>query len=448
MLDRMFLLNGADTDPNFENVTLLLPGNGSNGAQNNTFLDGSSNNFTITRNGNTTQGSYSPFTSKPYSPAVNGGSGYLDGTGDYLSAPAGSAWAFGTGDFTVECWVYFAPGSSSGRITNRLPTSGAAGTWGFNFSPTTFAFTEVVAGEPGVTATGLPVMTSAWTHLVACRSGTTLRLFANGVQVGSGTNSTNFSNTSYALELGRTGSGAGQTNITGYMSNVRVVKGTALYTAAFTPPTAPVTAVTNTQLLCNFTNAGIVDASTKNDLETVGNAQVSTAQSKFGGSSMAFDGTGDWLIAPHTVDQQLGTGNLTVEGWLYLSATGAARGIVGKGTATTGWLLSINATNNVVFTYGSSTITSATALAGSTWYYLAVVREGTGTNQTKIYINGTNSGTGTVSTDFNQTNVLYVGANRTGGDALNGYIDDLRITKGLARYTTNFTPPTSPFPVQ
>jgi hypothetical protein len=75
-----------------------------------------------------------------------------------------------------------------------------------------------------------------------------------------------------------------------------------------------------------------------------------------------------------------------------------------------------------------------------------VVRQGTGTNLTKIYINGTNDGTGTVSTNFNQTEIMYIGANRIGATPMKGYMDDIRITKGVARYTTNFTPPTAAFP--
>ena len=122
--------------------------------------------------------------------------------------------------------------------------------------------------------------------------------------------------------------------------------------------------------------------------------------------------------------------------------------MVAKGTGTTGWLVSLDSSNRVVFTYTTSTITSTGTISGTTWAHIAVVREGTGTNQTKIYINGTNDGTATVSTDFNQTNSMYVGADRTGGSALNGYIDDLRITKGYARYTANFTAPTSAFPLQ
>ena len=237
-------------------------------------------------------------------------------------------------------------------------------------------------------------------------------------------------------------------NITGYLSNYRIVKGTAVYTSSFTPPTAPVSAITNTQLLLNATNAGIYDATALNDMETVGNAKVSTTQYKWGASSMSFDGTGDWLLLPDNVNITLNRAAFTIEGWIYLNAVGSARGIVGKGTGTTGWLLSINSSNQVVFTDTTTAITSTGTLSVSTWYHIAVVRSTTGTNQTKIYINGTNDGTGTSATNFSQTNSMYVGADRTGGSAFNGYIEDLRITNGVARYTANFTAPTAAFPTR
>jgi len=92
---------GEEADEDFANTVLLLHGDGTNGAQNNTFLDSSSNNFTITRNGNTTQGTFSPF-SKPDGRWGN----YFDGTGEYLSAASNAAFSIGSSSFSIEAWIY------------------------------------------------------------------------------------------------------------------------------------------------------------------------------------------------------------------------------------------------------------------------------------------------------------------------------------------------------
>ena len=408
--------------------------------QSNNFKDNSSNNFTVTATGTPSVQPFSPFApTAAYSTSVNGGSMYFDGS-DHLTAPSNAALTFGTGDFCYELWVYHV-------------TSGTATTYGDQsangFALRRNASNQLVLSQATVavlltTTATIPI--NEWTHLAATRNGTTVNLFINGVVSATATLSTDFSSTSTWF-VGRNSSSA-VNFMNGYISDVRAVKGSAVYTAAFTPPTAPLTAITNTSLLLNGINAGIFDNAEKNNLETVGNAQISTSVTKFGTGSMSFDGTGDWLTAPDSVNLQLVTGNFTIEGWVYLNAIGSARGFVSKGTSTTGWSLGANSSNQVVFSYASSTITSTGTLAVSTWYFVTVVREGTGTNQTKIYINGTNDGTGTVSTNFNQTNIMYVGADRVGGSALNGYIDDLRITKGVARYTANFTAPTAAFPNQ
>ena len=406
--------------------------------QSNRFKDNSSNNFTITRNGDIKVTAFSPFApSAAYSASTNGGSGYFDGSGDYLSAADNANLRFGTSAFTIQAWVY----RNAAGTAHSIVSKGGAST-GFTLGITStnvLRFTDTTTNID--TTTTIPAGT--WTHVAAVRTNTStngFQLYINGVSSKTATVSTDFNQTD-TLYVGADRGAANVMN--GYITDLRYVNGTA---ETITVPTAPLTAVTNTQLLLNCTNAGIIDNAGKNDIETVGNAQISTSVKKYGTGSMYFDGTGDWLLLADRPELQLGTGNFTVEGWVYLGATGAARGIVGKGTSTTGWLLSTNSSNQVVFTYGSSTLASSGTLAGSTWYHIAVCREGTGTNQTKIYINGSNDGTGTVSTNFNQTNVMYVGADRTGGSAMNGYIDDLRITLGQALYTSNFTPPTQAFP--
>jgi len=388
---------------------------------------------------------FSPFNpTASWSAATYGGSGYFDGSGDSLSVASNTALQL-TGEFTMEAWYYPVGFPGAGVFDSLIATgdnatssnaiaiyiSSSGGIQLYNHVTSTAIFN---------TASG--VVLNAWNHIAATRNSSNgVDLWLNGVSQGSTvTVSSSFTSTTPT----RIGTSSINQDCYGYISNARIVKGTAVYTSAFTPPTAPLTAITNTSLLLNFTNAGIYDATSKNDLETLGNAQISTAQSKWGGSSISFDGTGDWLLIPDQPPQRIGTGNFTIEMWVYRNSSGTY-GLAGKGTGTTGWLVSLNSSNQVVFTYGSSTITSSGTVSATTWTHIAVVREGTSTNQTKIYIGGTNDGTGTVSTDFNQTNSMYIGADRTGGSAANAYVQDVRITN-YARYTANFTPPTAAFP--
>jgi hypothetical protein len=451
---------GEESDPSFNSTVLLLHGDGTNGAQNNTFLDGSTNNFTITRNGNVTQGSFGPFSrssgnlvNAPYDPAVHGGSGYFDGTGDYLRIADNAAFTLGSGNFTIECWLYSTKTGARQGFSGQSDSSGNVTTISYYIEKTSGNKLRAVVGVGGVeyaASSSADIPLNQWSHVAFVRNGNTGTLYINGTADGTvdltGVTANNSSN-----QVGIGSIGEVTTLLwEGQISNFRMVVGTAVYTAAFTPPTAPLTAITNTQLLCNFTNAGIFDNTGKNNLETVGNAQIDTTTKKYGTGSMEFDGTGDWLLMANTPDQQLGTGNFTIEFWVYLATgdIGSARGLVAKGTSTTGFLVSLDSSQKVVFTFTTSTITSSGAITTNAWNHIAVVREGTGSNQTKIYIGGTNDGTGTVSTDFNQTSVMYVGCNRTAGDPMKGFIDDLRITKGVARYTAAFTPPTKAFPDQ
>jgi len=394
---------------------------------------------------------FSPFNpTSAWSDSTVGGSGYFDGTGDYLSTPSSSAFSFGTGDFTIEYWVYVNSGTNNGIFQLSDTAGGLKPSQANSLAMNIFTnnAVSIYANGTSYQAPNNTLPYNSWTHFAIVRSSNVTKLYANGSLVTSiGSSGSITDNTNYTgLYVAVGGYYSTAYLMTGYVSNFRVVKGTAVYTSNFTPPTAPLTAITNTSLLLNFTNAGIYDATAKNVLETVGNAQVSTAQSKWSPTSMYFDGTGDYLLIPDNPSQRIGTGNFTVECWVYRNASGTY-GLIGKGTGTTGWLLSLNSSNQVVFTYGSSTITSTGTISATTWTHIAVVRSGTGANLTKIYIGGTNDGTGTVSTDFNQTNAMYVAADRTGGSNANAYVQDTRVTL-YARYSANFTPPTTAFPVQ
>lgn len=417
--------------------------------QSTTFIDNSTNAFTITANGNATPRRANPFTDTvtgptPYAAATYAGSAYFDGTGDYLVAPSSAGFGFGTGDFTVEAWFYF-----TGTIaTYQRP-------WWFgddndNLELNTSVF-RVGGAAQGALITGTTTIKSGtWYHVALTRAGGVYKLWLNGAQEGgSATNSYNSS--ARTLTVMATSSGANPS--TGYVSNLRVIKGTALYTGPFVPPAAPVTAVTNTQLLLNMANAGIFDSTTTNDMETVGNAQLSTSVVKYGTGSVYLDGTGDWLVLPKTSTFSIpAASNFTVETWLYLAVaqnSSVYKMIVSDDASTSSKYVSLTSSGLEVQLGGSaSTAALATyAFSINTWYHLAVVRN---SNTIAIYVNGT-ALTVTQSSQANsfldQGSFIYVG--RYGGTntyAWNGYLDDLRITKGVARYTANFTPPGGAFP--
>lgn len=191
-------------------------------------------------------------------------------------------------------------------------------------------------------------------------------------------------------------------------------------------------------------------------------AKISTAQSKFGGASAAFDGTGDALSLADSEAWNLGGSSFTIECWLYTTSTAASFGIASqRGTATSNhawsFLWSVASTAmQFRYTSGGSTETARSwtwTPAINTWYHVAVSRDSVA-NEWRFFVDGTQVGTPQAgsTTIFNAAKPLLIGAvnNNTTttspSSVLNGYIDDFRLTKGVARYTANFTPPAAAFP--
>jgi hypothetical protein len=432
--------------------------------QSNRFIDNSANAYAIIRNGDVSVQAFSPFNpTAAWSAATYGGSGYFDGSGDYLSVADNAAWNMGSGDFTAECWIY--PTSFANEAMIMGQWSGATGgttlNWALMFDSGSAGYLRLITSSNGssvlfdLSTSTFALSLNTWQHIAAVRNGNTYTIYVNGVSRATTTNASALYDATNVFTIGAESTTPSQ-YFQGYMSDVRVVKGTAVYTAAFTPPTAPLTAITNTQLLTNFTNAGILDATSKNNLETVGNAQISTTQSKFGGSSMYFDGTGDWLLGPASQNLALGTGDFTVEAWIYVTTftttTGFQAIFSNRNSTTTqaSFDFGIRNSDKYLYFYNRNTDVSTFSTAGlsgvNTWIHVAIARVG---STITFYINGTASGTVSVSTNsFGSNNVIYVGSNfNATPDIFNGYIDDLRVTKGVARYTTGFTPPTAAFPL-
>ena len=204
----------------------------------------------------------------------------------------------------------------------------------------------------------------------------------------------------------------------------------------------------------------IIDSSpSPKTVTAVGNAQISTAQSKFGGASIAFDGAGDYLTVPDGAAFEYGSGNFTAEAWVYPGASPNQPIIMGQWDGVGGgtglsWIIALSNDSSrnlrfLVSTDGSGAVTdsvSSSPLTLNAWNHVALVRSG---DVFTAYLNGTSAVSYTISAGaslFNATNVITIGASSTATQPFNGYIDDLRITKGVARYTANFTPPTAAFP--
>ena len=420
-------------------------------AQSNRFVDNSTTNAVFSPTGTPSVQAFSPFApTAAYSTNTIGGSGYFNGSGNYLTVGATAPTLnFGTGDFTVECWIYPTADASLQKIYDFRSTVGAVG---FNLQRSSGSVIAFQNSVNVVTTSSGAAPLNAWTHIVASRVSGNSRLFINGALQGTAVSDTaTYVNGTNRPVIGVRGTNTGLDSFTGYITTAKVVIGSGV--TSVTVPTSPSTS-SGSNLYLGFTNANIYDVTAKNVLETVADAKVSTAQAKFGTTSMAFDGTGDYLLIPDSPIQQLGTGDFTIDGWFFLSTAGVAYGLVSKGaTTTTGWSVNVTSGNRIQFSYSATSLPgTVTTLASGTWYYFAVVRSGSAVGNLKLYLGTAGSTTleatsaGAVTDDFTQTNPMYVAANRTGGAVLSGYLEELRITKGFARDVT--TVPTAPFSVQ
>ena len=443
-------------------------------ANSNSFKDLSTNNLTPTVTNTPQTLPYSPFApSRSYTKDAVGGSVYFDNNGDYLETDASDSLIFGTNQFCIEWWEYRTARGSFDIVMHI----------GFN-SSTSYGFVIGYSGNLLYWSTGSSSWdvfngvdffgsetryNGQWYHCVLTRdSSNQFRSFINGVlRYTSSVGTNSIYQAANAISIGTGQSHATTHDYEGYLSGINISNGsipsryqtssTTVDTSIFTPPTAPTTADTNTVLLLNFNNAGVIDHTMKNNIETVNNTRISGQQVKFGTGSIYFD-SDDYMYIPDSPFFLMQAGDFTFECFLYFtSAIGGSsstyRVLLSDATTSNNYLAIRGDTDtNGVFQYNfsgsSANMSLNNGLTSNNWHHLAFSREGT---TLRVYLNGTLTETDTsVSTDFNLNSNgggIYVGAFTGPNHYLNGYMDEARLTKGVARYTgASLTVPTEAFP--
>jgi len=426
-----------------------------------TIVDNSTNNFAITNNNTATvsstvtpfTGSLSPFKIKKNNPNPTMLTGYgasFDGSNN-IQTPSNAAFGFGTGDWTIEGW--FRASTSTAMKLWRF--SDNSDNLDFDLGFSTFGGLGYYNGSSSTYSSAGIITSSIWYHIAAVRRSGTASVYLNGVSVLSQTSTTNSSARSLNV-----GSAAGST-FNGYISNFRVLKGTALYSASFVPPTSPITSNTSCSLLtCNA--ATIIDGSSNAfTLTNNGNTVIpSSSFTPFSSSlivptnySVAFNGSNQYLSLPNTSALDLGSNNFTMEAWVYPASVSGNKNIFyinGNNSSYSAICLYVqdsqfaflaNQTGGYPWTLQIGAV--GPAISSNTWYHVAATRSG---NSFYVFVNGTlvSGAPYTLSGALYNGTTNIIGYQPTVASYFNGYISNARIINGTALYTASFTAPTSP----
>jgi len=440
------------------------------------YVDSSTSSFAIST-GTTTSvpkiQKSSPFSmGYAYSPLTIGGSASFNGYSDYIYTTTATDAAFIStatslqfdSDFTIECWIY----TTSTAVAQTIFDT--AGKDGNTLRPNAFSLNMTTSGQlyfnyNNVTSASsiIPVNPFTWAHIAVTRYSGIMQIWQNGVQTFGINTTTNYS--TGQMLIGRNGPTAAS-YFSGFITDFRVVKGQAIYTNTFNPPVAPLTlidATTATGLLLNFNSVAIADATMNHNVIVTNSATISSSVTKYNLRSIYFPGVAEYLtIVPNsTSSYALGTGDFTVEMWFYvLPQTGwigvnnlqpaTVRTIFDmrtQNTANAGFDIYLGNTGTInVSTLGFGYITGTTYISVNTWHHIALTKQSSAHN---LYLNGIPEGqtyTNTLTNFINPT--VRIGYGVSAG-FFNGYIDDVRITRGFARYAyPGFLVPQKSLPVK
>ena len=475
---------------NSQETQLMLLGVG-NGKNNNTVIHdaGLQNSKTVTRGGTSSellQGSYSPY-------APTGYSMYFDGSGDKASiagssdfnllAPSGTS-----NNFTIEMWLYKTVNTGGSDydgllywdVNNRLKFQGSNSIINFEIDGTELTIVN-----------GTHNFMNNWSHLAIVREGTSIKTYVNGVLQTTHTNSGAPGGTDTLI----IGENTSNVCYGGFIKDLRIVKGTAVYTGNFTPNRRPLTVTGGGYDDTTNVNIGITASHTKllactlpylrdasssrrlitvtgSDTKMVTRTPYRTSEaydaSKHGGS--VFCPSGEYISVSDHADFDLGTDDFCIEWWMNLSGHGSGTPCIfthgwgspgnfcpfifglglgdgstsmthfAQGTTGGNWSLSGGYTTSGE---GSGNDHPALPISLHCWYHIAFVRNG---NSIKLYANGVEyaSQTSSIAYSTDAGNVVLGAAAGGSYSSAQIFFSDVRIHVGDPVYTGNFTPPTGP----
>ena len=402
------------------------------------FSDVSANNHSMSKTGDVSTMPFTPYDYAEYDSTKHGGSIYFPDSGG-LYIPSDSVGTVSDDDFTAECWFYQ---EEPGGNCTLFDKDGRANISFAQVSLSTTTSKEIYAylgtgngiGARQIIQTGSNVFDlSTWNHVALVKDANTIKIYVNGNLQAEETITTTITNGGQPLYIGMRATG--DVRFHGYIADFRFVKGQALYNSNFVPNSLPATS-TGMDIHLKGTESSIIDKTQNKTILTLeGNTTGSTTQVKFANSkSIYFDGNGDYITAAAN-SSILGDGDFTVETWIYANSIDSAyRCICSQGGGGNSFRMFLQGTQIQVWRGASPMIDYDNSTVANTWYHIAY-------SDDTLYVNG-QSVTTIPTPGFDRTlTSISIGGNDNG--SINGYMADFRITNGLARYTANFTPPTS-----
>ena len=393
----------------------------------------------------------------------------FNGLNDFVGIPKSDDFSFGLGAFTIDFWVNFKDLSGEQDFFGQIED---ANNWFYATAHTNGQGSNIVFQKDGARLAeygyNTHFLANTWYHIAYVRppSGD-IQMYVNGIrQTGSNVPSAAAKTLpNYAARLAIGTREAGGPYINGYLDEFRVSKGIARWTDNFTPSSAPYKADANTVLLLEPANTGKwVDGSFQSHpVNMFGSPVLDNTQKHFDSQNsninlpanpVHFDGNGDYLNVPDSGDFDFSSGIWTVDFWIYPTLMNTNHLLWGQFTDGNNYMVCyLNSAGSIVFTAVSGGVialnpqTTGPAVVLNTWQHIAIVENG---NSYQVFVNGndqTSSGGTNTNRPANYTNDFSIAGPTPpiSFGYFNGYVDEFRVSNGVARWTSHFTPLRAPY---